>query len=212
MGAPRLGRGGGGARRRLRAVAVAFVSLLCVVSAQMPALADDPVAEALKRKQELERAVQISRANAERYKQVAGRFEVAVGAANARIADLAQQEADAQTEADALALHIQIREEQLQLVAFQLNETNILVDSLTAQSHQEAKLLVQREEIYAKHLRTTYRQARISPLEMLLSSSSISEFASRVQAMVLINRQDAFRTAVINAFAPFFNAALYNRR
>ena len=36
---------------------------------QSPALAEDPLAEALKRKQELERAVQVSRANAERYKQ-----------------------------------------------------------------------------------------------------------------------------------------------
>jgi murein DD-endopeptidase MepM/ murein hydrolase activator NlpD len=157
----------------------------------MPALADDPVAEALKRKQELERAVQISRANAERYKQVASQFQAAVGEANARIADLAQQEAAAQSEADALAIQIRIREEQLQLVAFQLNETNLLVDSLKAQSQQEARLLAQREEIYAKHLRTTYRQARISPLEMLLSSASLSEFASRIQAMVLINRQDA---------------------
>ena len=56
---------------------------------QSTALADDPLAEALKRKQELERAVQVSRTNAERYKQAASQFESAVVQANRRIADLA---------------------------------------------------------------------------------------------------------------------------
>ena len=56
--------------------------------------------------------------------------------------------------------------------------------------NEQTRQLAKREELYAKHLKTTYRQAQISPLEMLLSSGSLSEFASRVQAMVLINRQD----------------------
>ena len=158
---------------------------------QSPASADDPLAEALRRKQELERAVQVSRANAERYKQVASQYEAAVGQANARINDLARRQSNAQSEADALALEIEIAEEQLQLVAFQLNETKSLLDSLAAQSAQQAKQLAEREGLYAKHLRTTYRQAQVSPLEMLLSSGTLSEFTSRVQAMILINRQDA---------------------
>lgn len=158
---------------------------------QSTALADDPLAEALKRKQELERAVQVSRANAARYKQAASQFESAVAQANRRIADLAERQENAQSEADALALEIEIAEEQLQLVAFQLNETKSLLDSLRAQSVQQTKQLTEREALYAKHLRTTYRQAQVSPLEMLLSSSTLSEFTSRVQAMILINRQDA---------------------
>jgi murein DD-endopeptidase MepM/ murein hydrolase activator NlpD len=75
-------------------------------------------------------------------------------------------------------------------VSFQLDETNALAASLTAQVEAENGQLAQREDLYAKHLRTTYRQAQISPLEMLLSSRSLSDFASRIQAMVMINRQD----------------------
>lgn len=166
-------------------------SALVIFSMQTTAFADDEVATALKRKQELARAVQVSRTNAERYKQAASQFEAAIGQANARIGELAVRQANAQNAADALAIEIAIAEEQLQLVAFQLNETNSLLDSLKAQSTQQARQLAEREVLYAKHLRTTYRQAQVSPLEMLLSSGSLSEFTSRVQAMIVINRQDA---------------------
>ena len=168
-----------------------LASALIVFSMQTAASADEDLNAALKRKQELERAVQISRANTERYKQAASQFESAAARANARIADLAVRQANAQSEADVLAIEIEIAEEQLQLVAFQLNETRSLVESLKAQSTQQTRQLVEREALYAKHLRTTYRQAQVSPLEMLLSSGSLSEFASRVQALVVINRQDA---------------------
>ena len=168
-----------------------LASALMVFSMQSSAFADEDLNAALKRKQDLERAIQVSRANTERYKQAASQFESAVGRANARIADLAVRQANAQSEADVLAIEIEIAEEQLQLVAFQLNETRSLVDSLKAQSTQQSKQLADREALYAKHLRTTYRQVQVSPLEMLLSSGSLSEFASRVQALVVINRQDA---------------------
>ena len=168
-----------------------LASALIVFSMQTAASADEDLNAALKRKQELERAVQISRANTERYKQAASQFESAAARANARIADLAARQANAQSEADVLAIEIEIAEEQLQLVAFQLNETRSLVESLKAQSTQQTKQLAEREALYAKHLRTTYRQVQVSPLEMLLSSGSLSEFASRVQALVVINRQDA---------------------
>lgn len=191
MGAPRTSRGGGGAPRGWRAVVAVLASALMVFSMQSSAFADEDLNAALKRKQDLERAIQVSRANTERYKQAASQFESAVGRANARIADLAVRQANAQSEADVLAIEIEIAEEQLQLVAFQLNETRSLVDSLKAQSTQQSKQLADREALYAKHLRTTYRQVQVSPLEMLLSSGSLSEFASRVQALVVINRQDA---------------------
>jgi len=168
-----------------------LASALIVFSMQTAASADEDLNAALKRKQELERAVQISRQNTERYKQAASQFESAAARANARIADLAARQANAQSEADVLAIEIEIAEEQLQLVAFQLNETRSLVESLKAQSTQQTKQLAEREALYAKHLRTTYRQVQVSPLEMLLSSGSLSEFASRVQALVVINRQDA---------------------
>src|SRR6185503_15218658 len=191
MGTPRNGRGGGGWRKRsFRAAFVALTALALLVGMQAPARADDPLQDALRRKEELERAVAQSRANAERYKVAANQFQAAVDAANRRIGDLAAQQAQAQTQADNLALEIQIREEQLALVSFQLDETKAFAESLTAQAAEQQQRLVASEGLYAKHLRTTYRQALVSPLEMLLSSKTLTEFATRVQAMIFVNRQD----------------------
>lgn len=190
MGTPRIGRGGGWRKRSWRAMFVALIACAFVVGQQMPAAADDPLQQVLKQKADLERAVAQSRSNAERYKVAANQFQAAVNAANARIADLAAQEGNAQSAADAVAIEIQIREEQLALVSFQLNETQALADSLNAQAAEQQQQLVTREDLYAQHLRLTYRQALISPLEMLLSSRSLTEFATRVQAMIFVNRQD----------------------
>jgi len=156
----------------------------------VPASADDPIGDALKRKQALERAVAISRQNTERYRQAADQFQAAVRNADAVIGDLQAKADAAGSQAEQLGYEIQIAEEQLQLVSFQLNETNALSASLSAQVDAAGRQLAQRQDLYAKHLRTTYKQAQISPLEMLLSSTSLTEFATRVQAMVIINRQD----------------------
>ena len=169
---------------------VALAALALLAGQQVPARADDPLQDALRRKEELERAVAQSRANAERYRTAANQYQAAVDAANSRISDLAEQENAAQNEADALALEIQIREEQLALVSFQLDETKAFADSLSAQAAEQQQRLSSSEDLYAKHLRTTYRQALISPLEMLLSSRTLTEFATRVQAMIFVNRQD----------------------
>jgi murein DD-endopeptidase MepM/ murein hydrolase activator NlpD len=190
MGAPRPSRGGGWRKSGIRAAFVALTALAFVVGQQTPARADDPLQEALRRKEELERAIQNSRANAERYKTVAGQYQQAVDAAYSRIADLSARKEAAQSQADALALEIQIRQEQLALVTFQLDETKAAADSLKAQAAAEQQQLATREDLYAKHLRTTYRMAMVSPLEMLLSSKSLTEFAQRVQALIFVNRQD----------------------
>lgn len=187
-----MSRGGGGrTARRWRAAVAVLAGALLLVAMQSSARADDPLAEALRRKQDIERAVQVSRANVQRHREAASRFEAAVVAANARIADLAVRQRSAQSEADSLAIDIQIAEEQLQLVAFQLGETNALAQTLAAQAAASGRLLAAREAAYAAHLRATYRHAQVSPLEMLLSSSSVSEFAARVQAMIHIDRTDA---------------------
>jgi murein DD-endopeptidase MepM/ murein hydrolase activator NlpD len=176
--------------RAARATTVALVVSALLGGLAQPASADDPISEALKRKEELARAVQISRANAERYQAAANQFQAVVNQTNARIAGLAEKQANAQSEADQLFYQIQISEEQLALVTFQLDETRALTDSLKAEAAEESKQLASREDLYARHLRTTYRQALISPLEMLLSSASLTEFANRLQAMIFINRQD----------------------
>jgi len=192
MGTPRQPARGGGVwrTRAARAATVALVVSAFVGGLAQPASADDPISEALRRKEELARAVQISRANAERYQAAANQFQAVVNQTNARIATLADKQASAQSEADQLFYQIQIAEEQLALVTFQLDETRALTDSLKAEAAQETKQLAAQEDLYARHLRTTYRQALISPLEMLLSSSSLTEFANRLQAMIFINRQD----------------------
>ena len=174
----------------LRTTIVVLAGLALFLGQVVPAAADDPLADALKRKQDLERAVSVSRANTERYRQAADQFQAAVNSSNAVIEGLQAKADAAQSQAEQLSYEIQITEEQLQLVGFQLDETNALVSSLEAQVEAQNRQLAQREELYAKHLRTTYRQAQISPLEMLLSSRSLSDFASRIQAMVIINRQD----------------------
>jgi murein DD-endopeptidase MepM/ murein hydrolase activator NlpD len=192
MGTPRRPARGGGVwrRRAARATTVALVVGAFLGGLAQPASADDPVSQALKRKEDLERAVQVSRANAERYQAAANQFQAVVNQTNTRIAELAAKQADAQSEADQLFYQIQIAEEQLALVTFQLDETRALTDSLKAQAAEETRQLTTREDLYARHLRTTYRQAMVSPLEMLLSSSSLTEFANRLQAMIFINRQD----------------------
>jgi murein DD-endopeptidase MepM/ murein hydrolase activator NlpD len=180
--------------RRWRVLFAALATLAFLVASVPPVSADPGDEQRLQQlareKQELERAVQVSRQNAERYRQEANRFQSAVEAANARIAELSAEQDQAQSEADALKIDIAIAEEQLALVGFQLSETQALIGSLKAQATEQTKQLAQRQEIYAVHLRTTYRQSRISPLEMLLSSRSLSDFVSRVQAMILIDRQD----------------------
>ena len=172
-----------------RAMTIALV-LGALLAGSQPASADDPLNDALKRKQELERAVQTSRANTERYQAAANTFQAVISQTNARIAELAAKQDAAESAAEELFYEIQIAEEQLALVTFQLDETRALADSLTAQAAEETKQLATREDLYARHLRTTYRQALVSPLEMLLSSSSLTEFANRLQAMIFINRQD----------------------
>ena len=191
MGTPRSVRGGGIWRKRLAgATTVAFVAAAFLAGLAQPASADDPLNDALKRKDELDRAVQVARADTQRYQAAASQFQAVVAATNAKIADLAEKQANAQSEADQLFYQIQIAEEQLALVSFQLDETHALADSLKAQANEETKQLATRETLYAAHLRTTYRQAMVSPLEMLLSSSSLTEFANRLQAMIFVNRQD----------------------
>ncbi|MBI2773954.1 MAG: peptidoglycan DD-metalloendopeptidase family protein [Chloroflexi bacterium] len=171
-------------------LAAAFIALPFAPPASAEPGDQQRLEQLAREKQELERAVQLSRANAERYRQEANRFQAAVNSANARISELAARQAVAEDIAESLRLDIEIDEEQLSLVAFQLAETQSLIDSLSAQAAEQQRQIAQREEIYAIHLKALYRQARVSPLQMLLSSSSLTEFVSRVQTMVLISRQD----------------------
>ena len=126
---------------------VVLAGLALFLGQVIPAAADDPVADALRRKEELERAVAVSRANTERYKEAATQFQAAVNQSNATIADLQAKADAAQSQAEQLGYEIQIAEEQLQLVSFQLDETKALVSSLKARVDAENKELSQREAV-----------------------------------------------------------------
>lgn len=147
----------------------------------------------------LERAVAQARANVQRYQEAAKQYQSAVSAASARIAQLSSEAANAQNAADSLSLQIQVTEEQLALVAYQIDETQSLVDSLNTQVAAEQQQLVKAEATYAADLRMTYRFAQLSPLEMLLSSSSLTDFANRVQAMIFVARTDKQLVGQIDA-------------
>lgn len=158
--------------------------------AATPARADHDINHVLQRIKELERAIQISRQNAERYKQASQQYQSAATAAAARIQRLARQQEAAESEADELAAEIAISEEQLALVTLQLNETIAYLSALNAAIDEGTKMLAHRERLYAQHLRQLYRQSRATPLEMVLASRSLADFAERVQLVSAIARQD----------------------
>jgi murein DD-endopeptidase MepM/ murein hydrolase activator NlpD len=169
---------------------VVFLTGILTVGLAAPARADEDINAVLKKISDLERAIQVSRQNAARYQQAQSQYQRAVAAANSRIATLANQEQNAQSEAEAVSADIAISEEQLALLTLQLNETVAYAQSLDAAIDEGAKRLVQREDLYGQHLRQVYRQYRVTPIEMLLSSANLADFAQRVQLLLLVARQD----------------------
>jgi murein DD-endopeptidase MepM/ murein hydrolase activator NlpD len=180
------------AGRRTRWAWLVPVLALAFVFAQLPApaRADDDINAVLRRIQELDRAIQVSRQAADRYRLASSQYQNAAAAAQSRIAELARKEAAATNEADETAAHIALTEEQLSVVTLQLNETVAYLSSIRAAIDEGTKTLARREELYGQHLRQMYRQSQVTPIEMLLSSSSIADFAQRVELMLLIVRQD----------------------
>lgn len=193
LGAPRpSGREGGNKGRTAAVLSLLVIFLTAILTAGVasPARADDDISAVLKKISDLERAIQVSRQNASRYQQAQSQYQRAVAAANSRIAALAYKEQTAQTEAEALADDIAISEEQLSLLTLQLNETVVYAQALDAAIDEGTKKLGQREDLYSQHLRQVYRQYRVTPIEMLLSSANLADFAQRVQLLMVIARQD----------------------
>jgi murein DD-endopeptidase MepM/ murein hydrolase activator NlpD len=186
----RAGALAGDRRRRLVPLAALFVAVLFLGQVPAPAAADHDVNHTLRQITELNRAIQQSRQAADRYRQASVQYQSAAAAAEARIAQLARQEAEAKTEAEQLSAHIALVEEQLSVVTLQLNETIAHLGALRAAIEEGEKTLTRRQELYGQHLRQLYRQSQVTPIEMLLSSSSLADFAERVQLMLLIVRQD----------------------
>lgn len=173
-----------------QAIAVACLTVLLGVAQTLPAAADHTPAHSLEQIDAIARALQQSRQAADRYRQASAQYDAAASAAEERIREFAAQEEAAQTEAEALASRIAIAGEQLALMAFQMDETKADIAALDKSLADNQRALADREQLYAIHLRATYRQALVSPLEMLLSSTTITEFATRVQQMAFVSTQD----------------------
>ncbi len=181
-------RGTAAARPRIAGAIVLAAALMLAWS--VPARADHTIEHTRQQIDALDRAIQNSRQATDRYRRSSAQFESVAAAAQARIAEYASQERAARSEAEALALEIAIAEEQLSLTAFQMEQTRSEIAAVDQALAENEAALAQRERIYAEDLRATYRLALVSPLEMLLSSSSLADFATRVQQMSFVSVQD----------------------
>ncbi len=188
----RSGRGGGDWLVGHGRLGLLVVVLLALFTAGLTpyARADDDISAVLKKIGDLDRAIQVSRQNAARYQQAAQQYQNAVAAANNRIAQLSERERNATSEAEQVAAESAIAEEQLALATLQLNETVAYLNALNAAIDEGTKMLARREELYGQHLRQLYRQYRVTLLETLLSSSSLADFAERVQLLMAVARVD----------------------
>lgn len=178
------------AQSRARLIGGLLLAAALVVTASTPARADHTPEHALQQINALERAIQNSRQATERYRQASQQYQSAAAAAEQRIAEYAAQERTAQNEADGLAAEIAIADEQFVLTAFQMEQTQSDIASLDSAIAAAASALAERERLYAAHLRAIYRQALVSPLEMLLSSRSLTDFATRIQQLAFVSVQD----------------------
>lgn len=181
-------RGSDLARPRICAAVLLAAALVLTWSA--PASADHTPEHTRQQIDALDRAIQVSRQATDRYRRASAEFQSAAAAAQGRIAEYAAQAQAARSEAEALAAEIAIAEEQLSLTAFQMEQTRSEITALDQALAENETALAQRERLYAEDLRATYRLALVSPLEMLLSSSSLADFATRVQQMSFVSVQD----------------------
>lgn len=157
----------------------------------MPARADHTPQHLREQIDALEQAIQSSRRASAEYRASAQRYEQAAAAVAERIAQFARAAWTAQSEAEAVGAELAIAEEQLALTSLQFRETGAEVAAIDAALEDNAAALSQQERLYASHLRAAYRELAVSPLEMLLSSSSLLDFIDRVDGLVLMSRDDA---------------------
>lgn len=167
-----------------RALAVALLALLLGPSlASTVAYADDTPKTAAERIAELEKQSAAA-------KVAAAQLQGVVDSANARVGLLAAQRSAAGAAVDALALEIQVAQQGLVTSAAQLDLTRADIARLGAEIELQLIRLDQKKAVYAAHLRVTYREQQISPLEMLLSTRSLSDFSTRLDSLLRVDRED----------------------
>ncbi len=168
----------------------ALIALVLVALTASPARADHTPQHTREQIDELGRAIQVSRQASQEYRASAARYDAAVAASSQKIAQLAAAAAAAQSEADAVGTELAITEEQLALTSLQLEETRAQSEALDLALAATDRAIAERERLYAVALRAAYRQLGVSPLEMLLDSSSLTQFVARVQGFVFVSREN----------------------
>jgi len=112
--------------------------------------------------------------------------------------DLLGAQRDAASAAvDALRLEIQVAEQALVTSAAQLDIARAEISRLNAEIALQGIRLDDKKALYAAHLRLTYREQQISPLEMLLSTRTLADFSARVDTLLRIDREDVRQTQEI---------------
>ena len=167
-----------------RALGIALLVLVCGTSVSPSvAYADEKPKTAEERVAELEKESAKAKAAAEELKLV-------VDAANAKIAVLGSQRDAASAAVDTLRLEIQVAEQALVTSAAQLDIVRADIGRLSADIALQTIRLEDKKALYAAHLRVTYREQQISPLEMLLSTRSLTDFSARIDTLLRIDRDD----------------------
>ena len=147
------------------------------------ASADEKPKTAAERVAELEKQSAAATAAAEELKLV-------VDAANGKVAILSSQRDAASAQVDVLRVEIQLAEQSLVTATAQLDLVRADVARLAAEIALQTLRLDEKKALYAAHLRVTYREQQISPLEMLLSTRSLSDFSARIDSLLRIDRDD----------------------
>ncbi|HUQ17543.1 MAG TPA: peptidoglycan DD-metalloendopeptidase family protein [Candidatus Saccharimonadales bacterium] len=132
-------------------------------------------------------------------KAAAAELKIVIEAATARVDLLGAQRAAASAAVDALRLEIQVAEQALVTSAAQLDIARAEIARLGAEIALQVIRLEDKKAVYAAHLRVTYREQQISPLEMLLSTRSLADFSARVDTLLRIDRDDIRQTQEIKA-------------
>ncbi|MDP9265022.1 MAG: peptidoglycan DD-metalloendopeptidase family protein [Chloroflexota bacterium] len=153
-----------------------------------PALADDakppiPPNADQKRAADIEAAAAAAR-------QAAIQYDAAIAMADAKLALLELERAGARSQVDALAAEIAKTDASLVEVGVRLADTRATLAQLRADIVRQTNQLAARQALYAIHLRTTYRDTHASILELLLSASSMTDFANLVGTRLALDRQD----------------------
>jgi len=168
--------------------------LLFVTTGSTAAFADDKPKNTVERIGELEKQSAAAATAAEQLKAV---LESATG----KIELLAAQRDAASAQVDVLRVEIQLTEQALVTAAAQLDITRADIVRLGAEIALQTLRLEQKKAVYAAYLRVTYREQQISPLEMILSTRSLSDFSARLDALLRVDREEARQAQEIRALS-----------